>query len=618
MCRDDISKRIDTLVGENWHAVTTHLLEWPESYAFYHREEHVGLRANHRSSSAKRKLDIFKAGVVDALIAHGVRKSDIDTYYDPIRNWVCTCFLRGYITWGKESDWKDKQNMIKEFALGMMVAVDELTISTEDIVLVERIVPHLLKRRPCKYIAEELDSEVDAIKEDCQRIDKLATTKCLQDALVVTTDHLSDDERQVSGLFVSGQSVTSIVEKYANPGRDAEKVKKTINGVVQKATLLKLLKRMEERIRNRNFPPRMSEAVYLQRRDIFKAIVAGVSVEYIAKNQDLSSLMAKEKPHEEKIKSVESYVEFEVGRKILLDLQAEYSKLKQRRESLLRAMGGHPTDLTGPDVEVLSTVAMIQSWVRVWVKTKYRESKKHIGEAYRRGIVELQESWNVDSDSADPSSSRRRCRLATTSFNMWNNCARYSGGPQSCGLSLDPAEGQASGQASYNEWGECRFLGDGADQHLPMYNRLVCLREVEKVVEKNYRAAARNFVSAKLPEVRWWWDQWPGEAGSEERRWRERSQIDLQKYARDLEASIDLSTVVDLLKWLRGEEARIVRLATEGHSIATIAGKCDKTKGYIRGVLSKIAAKSGVLSKIAAKMSTSNRRYSRLTGCWKR
>ena len=595
MCRDDISKRIETLVGNDCHAVTRHLLKWPESYALYH-EEYVGHRANHRRSSAMRKLNIFKVGVVDALIAHGVGKSDIDTYYDPIRNWVNTCFLRGYITWGKEIDWNDKKNQIKELALGMMVAVDGLTISTEDIDLVKRIVPRLLNGKSCEYIAEELDSEVNAVKENCQRIDKIARTKCLQNALVVPTDHLpmSNDERQVSGLFVARQSERFIA---GMENKTLGKVKEILDGVVRKAASLNLSISMAKH----------------PCRDIFTEIAAGVSFENIANNKNLNSIL--------KEKDIKSYVESEVKRKILLDLQEGHSQLinKQRRESILRATGGHPTDLAGPDVEVLSTVAMIQSWIRVWVRKKHR-GKARIGDEYRRGIVELQESWNVDSDSVAPSSSlRRRCRLATTSFIMWNNCVGYSGGPFSCGLSLDPAinKGRASGQVSYNEWGKCRFLGDDADRHLPLYNRLRCLHEVEKMVEEIYGAAARNFVSAKLPEVRWWWDQWPGEAGSEEDGGAEMEPcfspdpVTEDKYftdrARRLEAQIGLSEVVtrlkQLVKRLGEEEARIVRMATEGHSIDTIAAKCDKTRCYIYDVLSKTAAIP---------------EYSTLTRCWKR
>ena len=543
-----IRKQVENLVEDDMHIFAKHVLSWPESYAFMHKSVHDSKYYN-RVSCARRKLTILKDKVADAFVARGDFNElhDVNLYYDAVRNWVCNCFLRGYLTWGKR--WQCTP--IDRTARGMMIAVDALTMSRESRLL-ECMVPRLLGRMEEEQIAEELGTDVEAVRQYRRRIYVAAKRKCLQDALAMEV--INDrDERWVVGLFVAGWDEACIA-------RELDREELEVTGILDKVYRTQSLSSIDT--------ARLSE----HRRKMVDLAVANVSLNGIADEID------------ENEETVDGTLNKLARRKALMDLGRRLSQLAGWRVILLRAVAG--CDLADQDVadgdgvdphEVLSTVAAVQSWV----KTKYGDSKKRMKEACERGIVELQESWNVRSDEPQ----QQHCRLAAASL-KWSDCEVVRD-VASCGLSRLGEELSAIDSDSYAKWGNCRLFRCLWDHTLPVRNRLQVLQEVEDGVELNmeeYKAAALNFLIARLPGILWWWDLRP--KGSNE----------ISKAARKLEKEIGLDTAVDILKSLKNRHetatvATVARLATEGNSIATIAKRCDMTPPDVRSTLSLIASR---------------------------
>ena len=297
----------------------------------------------------------------------------------------------------------------------------------------------------------------------------------------------------------------------------------------------------------------------------------------------------------------------------LKDLNRRKASLQRWRKVLLHAVNGHGIgkiaelcDLTNLDdvVAVLSRVAAIQSWVRAgvkaWVKKKDMQ-KIYMEKACEEGIVELQESWKVDRDPIR----HQYCRLAADSL-KWSDCEVVRD-VASCWLSQPGKKDQAraDGEDPYAEWGECRLFKCLSDRSNPVKDRLRVLQEVERGVELEYKAAARKFLIVKLPGVLWWWD-----LQSEPRNARDTARKLKEEKKKE---GAGLSRAVDLLKALKETDATVARLATEGHSIAIIAGRCNKTGPDIREILSEIASRKTVIPFLPKEQ-----RYARLTACWER
>ena len=557
MNRNAISEQVKELIAKDLHIFAKYVLSWQESYAL--RKHESGGLQNTRMSCAKTKLAVLTSKVKKALIKHGEHGGlneprDVDLYYGAVRGWVCNCFLRGYLTWGprskKEHPEKEWRNIpIDQVALGMMKAIDELTMSKESR-LVGRMVPLLLNLIPEEKIAEELGADVEAVRQYRRRIYDAAKRKCLQDALAMEVIY-NRDERWVSDLFVAGWDEGCIA-------RELDRKKLDVTKILDKA------------YRTQSLSNITTEQLPELRKTMVEKAVQGYSVTTIAE-----SMKAREEWGEER---VERFLDMEARKQALTDLNRRLPQLAGWRVILLRAVAG--ADLADQDVadgdgvdpnEVLSTVAAIQSWV----KTKYGKEKKRMREVCERGIVELQESWSQSwnvRESGSQSDCRSDCRLAAASL-KWSDCGRV-GDVAPCGLSRFD-ENQAGGQDPYAGWENCRECLPGHET-LPVRNKLMVLRVVEHGVKPEYRAAARKFLIARLPGVLWWWNHQPGDNRPER--------------------EIELSEVVDLLESLKNlleEESpgvTVARLATEGNSIATIAEQCDMKPSDVRSILGLIAS----------------------------
>ena len=475
---------------------------------------------------------MLRSEMGDAFVWHGIdNEREIARYLDAAVNWVCNCFRRKYLRW-PESGLGDGR--ITDVVRGMMIAIDELTISASILKLAQRAIPLLRENRKADQIADALGTDL----RTAERLKRLPIQLCLQDVLSESARggaKLKKAQSDVARRIVAGMQRDRIAAELR---MEVDRVDQIVTAVLRKHCLPRA-RRAGRKSREHQRWIELAEAEMQEEK-----IAAHCGV------KDCENKTGVETVRE----LLTRVVRFES-----LENLVQHGKARVRWHALLPlAVSGRKRPWQAQERRDLLTMARILIGVKHLAR-----SQVEVRRAYANGMAELQEAWEGDAT----------CRMAAS-------CLEWHDGEalrrhEECGF-----------PETYGEWGNCNRLvnphpDDGphdGDAFRRSRNRLKVVERCETQVGHEYGAVARRLLSTQLPRVMRWWKDPGGNTEEEAKRILEETKV---------------HEAINTLERLEGPKRKVTLLATLGTRLDEIPEKCGETEVNERDVyeiLNEVAA----------------------------